>query len=362
MTADDLLHARSYAYGGSVIQDLGYYPFGSHFFSNLLHYVRSGDFVEALFRDARDPNELAFAAGALAHYVSDNTGHPEAINKSVPLAFPKLQRRFGNTVTYVDGPHQHVIVEFSFDVVQAAGGAYLPEAYQRFVGFEVAADLLQRAFAETYGLEMRDVFADMHRSIATYRYSVSQIIPALTDAAWRDKHDEILKQHPQLARTGFVFTYGRSAFERDYGSDYQRPGWFARVLGFVYRLLPKIGPLKPLAFRTPSAEAEALFAQSFRDTTARLRTAVRDATGGRFEIANTNFDTGRPIRHGDYALADDTYAELVRRLSKRAGTPPAQLRSHVRAFYGPQPRPSTVSREDVKHWDQIVQGLDALGR
>ena len=45
-TSDDLLKARAYAYGGSVIQDLGYYPFGSHFFSNLLHYVRTGDFVE----------------------------------------------------------------------------------------------------------------------------------------------------------------------------------------------------------------------------------------------------------------------------------------------------------------------------
>src|SRR5215208_6208021 len=63
-TRDDLLTARAYAYGGSVIQDLGYYPFGSHFFSNLLHYVRTGDFVEAMIRDAGDVNEYAFALGA----------------------------------------------------------------------------------------------------------------------------------------------------------------------------------------------------------------------------------------------------------------------------------------------------------
>src|ERR1044071_5530875 len=84
-TAAELKHARAFAYGGSVIQDLGYYPFGSHFFSNLLHYVRSGDFVESMIGDARTVDEYAFALGALAHYASDNTGHPEAVNKSVAL-------------------------------------------------------------------------------------------------------------------------------------------------------------------------------------------------------------------------------------------------------------------------------------
>src|SRR5204862_1560513 len=134
--------ARAYAYGGSVIQDLGYYPFGSRFFSNLVHYVRTGDFIEAMLRQAQNVDEYAFALGALAHYAADNTGHPEGVNRSVPLMYPKLRRKFGDHVTYVDAPKQHVIVEFSFDVVQASGGAYLPEAYQRFIGFRVASSLL----------------------------------------------------------------------------------------------------------------------------------------------------------------------------------------------------------------------------
>ena len=71
-TANDLRDARAYAYGGSVIQDLGYYPFGNHFFTKLLHYVRSGDFVAAMIRDARSLNEFAFALGALAHYASED--------------------------------------------------------------------------------------------------------------------------------------------------------------------------------------------------------------------------------------------------------------------------------------------------
>ena len=89
-TSDDLLKARAYAYGGSVIQDLGFYPFGSRFFSNLLHYVRTGDFVEQLVRDAKDPDELAFALGALAHYVSDNVGHPEGVNPAVALPLKNI--------------------------------------------------------------------------------------------------------------------------------------------------------------------------------------------------------------------------------------------------------------------------------
>ena len=157
-------------------------------------------------------------------------------------------------------------------------------------------DLLARAFVETYGLEMQAVFADADRSIATYRYAVSEIIPSLTEAAWRDKHDEIVRLHPDLQRTGFVFGYGRAAFEREYGRNYERPGWFARFLGFIYRILPKIGPLKPLSFKTPSAEAEALFGSSFRDASARLRADVRAFAGGRVELSNTNFDTGRPSR------------------------------------------------------------------
>ena len=83
-TEDDLAKAHAYAYGGSLIQDMGYYPFGSKFFSDLVHYVRSGDFVQALLRDSYDVNEYAFALGALSHYAADNSGHP-AINQVVAI-------------------------------------------------------------------------------------------------------------------------------------------------------------------------------------------------------------------------------------------------------------------------------------
>lgn len=360
-TPEALLRARSFAYGGSVIQDLGYYPFGNKFFSNLVHYVRSGDFVEALVREARDVDELAFALGALAHYSNDTKGHPEAVNLTVPMTFPKLQRKFGNVVTYAQAPRQHVIVEFSFDIVHAAGGAYLPDTAKRFIGFRVATPLLERAFRATYGLELGELFADQDRAIATYRYAVSQVIPALTKAAWRDKHDEIAKLTPHVDQRAFVFVYPRAAFESEYGRDYQKPGVFARFLGVMYRILPKIGPLRPLAFKAPNPEAADLFAQSFRDATARFRAEVRDLSDREFQIANTNFDTGQPSRYGEYILADETYAELLDKLSDRrfAGTPVALTRNIV-AFYDTGPRPARESRKARKEWARIERALQEL--
>jgi hypothetical protein len=360
-TPADLIRARSFAYGGSVIQDLGYYPFGSKFFSNLVHYVRSGDFVEALLRDARDVDEFAFALGALAHYANDTSGHPEAINVTVPVIFPKLQRKYGNVVTYAQAPRQHVIVEFSFDIVHAAGGAFLPDTYKRFIGFRVATPLLERAVRETYGLEMRDLFGDQDRAISTYRYAVSQVIPALTAAAWRDKHDEIVKLAPSIDRNAFVFSYPRTAYESEYGRDYQRPGLFARFLGLLYRILPKVGPLKPLAFKAPTPEASELFAKSFRDATARFRAEVRDLNDRQFEVRNANFDTGRLSLYGEYILADETYAELLDQLSDRrfAGTPLA-LRRNIVSFYGDNPKPVLDSRKARKQWARVERALKEL--
>ena len=357
-SSEALTRARSYAYGGSVIQDIGYYPFGSHFFSNLLHYVRSGDFVAALIRDSRDVDEYAFALGALAHYTNDMTGHPLAVNKAVPMSFEKLRKKYGPEVTYVEAPAHHVIVEFSFDVVQAAGGKYLPDAYRQFIGFRVATDVLERAFLDTYGLELDEVLTNEDRAVSTFRYAVSQLVPALTKAAWRDKQEEIQKLIPGVEQSSFIFTYTKADYEREYGADYQKPGWFARFVGFVYRIVPKIGPLKPLSFKAPSAEVNALFTDSVRQANARFRTALMNVAAGRTEFRNVDFDTGIQSKHGEYALADDTYAELLDRLADDDElSVPAALSRNIAAFYGPSPVPSSASHQDRKHWKDTMKAL-----
>jgi hypothetical protein len=359
-TREDLARARAFAYGGSVIQDLGYYPFGSHFFSNLLHYVRSGDFVETMIRDARDVDEYAFALGALAHYAADNAGHPEAVNKAVALMFPKMRAKYGETITYEQSPATHVLVEFSFDVVQAAAGAYASEAYHDFIGFEVAKPLLERSFHEVYGLEMHDVFMSEDLAFGSYRHAISDTIPAITRTAWRDKREEIEKVTPGISQERFVFNLSRRDYERDFGRDYQRPGFFTRIVTLLYKLLPKIGPLRPLKFEAPTAGSEALFLASFTDTRERYRTALRAAGQGRLDLANTNFDTGRPSAHGEYALADETYADLLDRLASRrfAGVSRALARN-ITAFYAAAPDRMS-DRKEAKRMKRVRRQLALL--
>jgi len=334
-TAAEIVEARAYAYGGCVIQDLGYYPFGSHVFSNLLHYVRTGDFVHALISDALDIDEYAFALGALGHYAADNSGHPMAVNRAVPLMYPKLRAEFGDAVTYAQAPKNHVIVEFSFDVVQVAAGAYAPAAYHSYIGFKVAKPALERAFRATYGIEMRDLFLSEDLAIATYRHAVGTTIPEMTKVAWSRKRDQIVKVTPGMRRQQFVFHLPRRRYDEEFGRDYAKPHGFARFLAVVYNLLPKIGPFRSLSFSVPTPEAERLFLESFTLARERFRQSLDALQAGRLHLPNTNFDTGKPTVRGEYSLADATYDELLDTLARRefADVPDA-LSVNIVAYYG----------------------------
>jgi hypothetical protein len=321
--------------------DLGYYPFGSHLFTNLVHYVRSGDFVEALLRDAHTVDEVAFALGTMAHYAADNAGHPIAVNRAVPLIYPKARAKFGDTVTYAEDPKRHVMVEFAFDVVQVAGGAYLPDAYRAFIGFEVAKPLLERAFKETYGLEMKDLFVSTDLAIGTFRWAVSRTIPEMTTVAWREKEKEIRKATPAVERSAFIYSITRREYEAAFGTEYRKPGLLARVTTTVMKVLPKFGPFKPLAFEAPTPEAERLFAASFRTARARYRATLVDARDGRIQLQNTDFDTGRATAWGEYSLADQTYIDLVEHLAThKFEDVSTDLRRDIVRFFASRPPPA----------------------
>jgi hypothetical protein len=338
-TDADLDEARAYAYGGCVIHDLGYYPFGSKFFSNLLHYVRSGDFVQAMIANARDLNEYAFALGAVAHYASDNTGHPIATNRAVPMMYPKLRAQFGDSVPYDLAPKQHILVEFSFDVLHVAAGAYAPEAFHRFIGFKVAEDLVDRTFKQIYALDMGDQFMDRSLAIGTYRYAVSKAIPEMTKVAWKKKRDDIERATPGMTQANFIFNLSRRDYEKEFGSDYAKPKGWARIIAFLYHLVPKIGPFRALAFKVPSPDAEKLFLESFERTKERYAQALRTVAAGQPALANINCDVGRETPRGAYALADQTYDTLLEKLAKEkfAGVSTA-LRADLARHFGNDPR------------------------
>jgi hypothetical protein len=316
-TADDLRKAHAYAYGGAIIQDMGYYPHGNKFFSDLTHYIRSGDFIEALLRDSENLNEYAFAIGAMAHYAADNSGHRLATNLAVPILYPKLKRKYGNAVTYEDDPIAHVKTEFGFDILEVAKERSAPDGYHDFIGFEVALPLLERAFRETYGLDLRSILPDEPRLISSYRHSVSSLIPKATRVAWKLKQDDIRKDLRGITRQKFLYNLSRASYEKEWGRDYRKPSAGETFLSFLYRILPKIGPLKVLTFRTPTPQTEKLFEDNFNVTLDRYRTFLTELRKGEVTLPNDNFDVGEMTARGKYRLNDDTCAQLLDRLAEK---------------------------------------------
>lgn len=359
-TAEQLKEAHAYSYGGAIIQDMGYYPFGSKFFSDLTHYVRSGDFIEALMAESQDINEYAFALGALAHYAADNNGHPLAVNKAVPVVYPKLRARYGEEVTYAEDPSAHMKTEFGFDVLQVARGRYAPESYHDFIGFKVSKDVLGRAFKKTYGLELKDVFKSVDLAIGSFRLAVSTIIPEATKVAWETKKDEIEKLTPGIAREKFVYNLSRAGYEKEWGKEYERPGPFAKTMAFLFRIVPKVGPFKAVAFKPPTPETEKMFQDSFNATLDRYRALLARAKDAQVDLQNRDFDTGQVTRAGEYRLADKTYAEWLDKLEDdnfKTVTP--EQRANLLAFYGDLSAPIATKRNKGE-WREVLQDLNKL--
>jgi hypothetical protein len=362
-TADQLKEARAYAYGGAVIQDMGYYPFGSKLFSDLVHCVRSGDFVDALLRDSNNIDDYAFALSALSHYVSDSDGHRVATNRAVPMLYPKLRKEYGPVVTYDENPSAHLKTEFGFDVAQVARGSYASDDYHNYIGFEVSKPLLQQAFEETYCIPLDSIFTNYDLTIGTYRLGVSSTIPKMTKVAWQLKKDEIQKNQPGVTRQTFYYHLSRAAYRKDWGSEYQSPGFLTRLLAFIIRIIPKIGPFKALAFRTPIPATEALFVQSFEVSSKDFDHVLsEDRTSARLTLVNNNnnIDVGAVTGPGEYPLADVTYANLVDRLAKKkfADITPA-LRENILNFYKDPNAPNEVKKKR-KRWSKLQAEVGQL--
>ena len=358
-TEDDLHKAHAYAYGGCVMQDMGYYPFGSHYFSDLVHYVRSGDFVETLIQDSTDLNEYAFALGALAHYASDNMGHP-TINKVVAIEFPKLRKKYGDQITYAEDPKAHIRTEFGFDMTQVAKNRYTSDRYHDFIGFEVAKPLLERAFLETYDLKLSDVFGDVDLGIGSYRRGVAKVIPEMTRVALLSRKDQLVKETPNFDRKKFIYYLSRTGYNREWGTKYRRPGLGTRILAFFLKFMPKIGPFKAVAFKIPTPQAEDMYIKSVNQTVESYSAMLRDVGKSDFQLENTDFDTGRESKAGEYSLADTTYARLLNDISKddfSQVTP--DVKRAVLDFYG-DGSAAIATKKDKKSWEKLQDELQKL--
>jgi hypothetical protein len=361
LTDDQIKEAHAYAYGGAVIQDLGYYPFGNKEFSDLVHYVRSGDFVREALLESNDFNEYAFALGALAHYTSDITGHPMAVNQAVPIEYPKLRAKYGRFVTYDEDKTAHLKVEFGFDMLQVAKKRYPSQQYHDFIGFQVSKPLLERVFPVVYGLQLKDVLKREDLAIGSFRFSVSRAIPEMTRVALQTHKKDMIREQPDFARNKFLYHLSRTAYEKEWGKDYTKPGFGARFLAILFRLVPKIGPFKAMAFDNPTPQTEDLYFKSINLTVDRYRTLLHQVGAGSLELPNCDLDDGKATKAAEYALADDTYAKLLDQLStqKFDGITPA-LRADILNFYSDFPFHTKKNASDSNKVRSELEQLRAV--
>jgi hypothetical protein len=358
-TEENLREAHAYAYGGCVIQDMGYYPFGNHYFSDLVHYVRSGDFVVTLIQQSSNLNEYAFAIGALSHYAADNSGHP-TINRVVAIEFPSLGKKYGEQVRYADDPKAHIRTEFGFDMVQVAKNRYSSDVYHDFIGFSVSKELLDRAFFTTYSLHLDDVFGDTDLAIGTFRRAVSKIIPETTRVALLARRQEIVADTPNFNEKKFLYYLSRKGYEKEWGSRYRKPGVGTRILAFFLRLMPKVGPFRALSFKIPTTRTEDMYIKSVDLTVEDYRNLLRETRADKLQIPNKDFDTGKDTRAGEYQLTDKSYERLLDQLTDRnfAHLTP-QLQENILEFYSDLSAP-IWTKHSKKAWTQTLADIEKL--
>ncbi len=403
LTPAQLEQARAYAYGGCVIQDIGYYPFGDEFFSNLTHYVRTGDFVVNLFRNANDANELAFAVGALSHYIGDAVGHANATNLAVPVEFPKLRKRYGNSVNYAQGEHQHVQTEFAFDINEIAHNRLAPIHYLRHVGLDVPQRQLSLAFYQTYGLS--EDFTE-HRSkrinVGAYRFAVRRLIPRVAYAVTvlHRRHEPVEIQDPDLKK--LQDEIATVAVTNNWDAYRKKPGLGTYSLAAFLYVLPKVGPLKLVAVKGPTQVTESEYVHSVNHSTDALNALLRrftpppatradvaqgaalhlprPATAGtasppalgtaptekaasadpRHPLKNRDLDTGNVVKPSGYPLTDDTYADLLHRLAAHPTQPiPPGVKEDVLAYYADLSLPF-ATKAKPEQWATVLRDLTAL--
>ena len=359
LTDDQIKVAHAYAYGGSVIQDLGYYPFGSKEFSDLVHYVRSGDFVQEMIKESQDVNEYAFALGALAHFIADIDGHP-AVNQAVALHYPKLRAKYGPSVKYAQDKGAHLKTEFGFDTLQVAKNRYAPEQYHDFIGFNVSEPLLERAFPVVYGMDLKEALAHEDLAIGSYRWAISQLIPHMTKVALQMHKKQLMSESPTFAKRKFLYRLSRTDYEKSWGKTYERPSFRTRFLAAILRIIPKIGPFKGLDFNDPTPQTEDLYIKSINKTFDDYKGLLNQAKTHMPELQDRDLDTGEPTHAGEYSLADETYAKLLTQLAaKNFAQASPELRQNILGFYSDRAA-QLKTKKDQELWQKVLAALNQL--
>jgi hypothetical protein len=362
LTTEQLREAHAYAYGGCIVQDFGYYPFANAFFSDLTHYVRTGDFVQKLFQHAHTADEFAFAIGALSHYLGDSIGHSQATNSSVAIMFPKLRDTYGSSVNYAQGKHQHAQVEWAFDANQAAKLRLAPAAYTHDIGLQVPREQLAAAFYETYGIPLREIVSGPFPAMKTFRFGGRSFLPNFTYAEAVLHKGQFPADTPGPELEQYERQIGQLPKEEGWDHYRRKPGFGIHLLAGLIVILPKIGTLKMLAIKGPTDQTQRAYIASVNLSTSALAVSLRRLSGAGIDIGLTDrdLDTGKPVVPGGYPLTDRTYAQLLARITKVSAEPiPAGLKQDVIAYFA-DPAAPISTRKKPKEWAAVQEHLQVL--
>jgi hypothetical protein len=360
LTEAQLQRAHAYAYGGCAIQDFGYYPFGNVFFSDLTHYVRAGDFVLSLLRNAHTADELAFAIGALSHYIGDNIGHSMAVNQAVPIEFPKLEQKYGPTVNYAQNPHAHVQTEFAFDIDQLSKRRFAPSAYLDYVGLEIPNGLIRRAFFETYGINLSQIIGKRETAVGVYRRSVRHFIPNIARAETILHKKNFPTDVPSPDLSNFINELQQASTENNWEVYRKTPGFGSHLYaGFIF-ILPKVGALKLLAIKGPTTQTEYLYIKSVNRSINVLRRVLDDYDHVDRYLSNRDLDTGAFVKPGTYGPTDKTYAKLLAVITRNPDNiVPLQLKHDLVEYYA-DPQAPIITKENPDQWAKVQDNLKIL--
>lgn len=360
LTPAQLHEAHAYAYGGCAIQDIGYYPFGDGFYSDLMHYVRTGDFIRSLLRNARTPDELAFAIGALTHYVADNIGHSEAVNLSVPVEFPKLAKKYGPNVNYGEDPHAHVRTEFAFDINELTKRRMAPSAYLRHVGLYVATDLFRRSFYETYGIDIKRLFIPGHPIVRGYAFAVRSFLPRISYAEAVLHRNSFPPDTASEPLDKLKASLAQADYENGWDQYRKKAGFLTYTMAGIIYILPKIGPLSNLSIRGPDEHTQELYVESLNQTIDTLRQMLDHFDKIGSYLPNRDLDTGIDVKPGGYRLTDETYAQLLKDLTRHPERKvPRHLQHDIIAYYA-DPNAPIATKKHRDQWAQVQANLKVL--
>ncbi len=315
--------------------------------------------IKSLLNNAENLNQFAFAIGFLSHYYADNFGHPMATNKSVPLVYEKMKRKFGNNVTYADNKIYHMRMEFAFDVLEIAKGNYASPQYHAIIGFKVDTALLSKAFSETYGLSINKVFKNhLSATVEFFRFTIANIIPEITKSGWAAKKAAIAKKDSSTVSKNFHYKMRIRDYNKDFGKGYNRPGTFPTILSFLFKIFPKVGPLRALKFKAPTTESEKLFDKSFDTILFHYKHTITPLVPSENHLKNVDFDTGRPTQHCEYPIADQTYIKWMQKLEKNDTEQiDPQIKTNITTYFNFHPANGRQTASSCERLQELLNRL-----